>query len=83
MIQRSCAIEGLDKFYAIFHTAKQMNKLQRVTTWSNFPNIMFKKKTEEKKTLPNNSPKGRTILHSYHLSCSLCLPKDNFYKTKL
>lgn len=49
MIQKSWTIEGLDKCYAIYYTAKQMNKLQLVTTWSNFPNIMLKKKkkTEE------------------------------------
>lgn len=46
MIQKSCTVEGLDKFYAIYYTAKQMNNLQFVTTWSNFPNIMLKK-TEE------------------------------------
>lgn len=40
---KSCTIEGLDKFYATYYTAKQMNKLQLVTTWSNFPNIMLKK----------------------------------------
>lgn len=55
-------LKGQIKCYAIYHTAKQMNKLQHVTTWSNFPNIMLKikkkLKTEGKKTPPNNSLKG-------------------------